>query len=45
MWYVESFVGNGSFERWEGLTEDQAKFVVKRYFDDGKYLSRYGEMK
>ena len=43
MWYVEAQKGD-QFERWEGLTQVQSKFIHLRYYDEGCGYVRSGLM-
>jgi len=43
MWYVESRI-NESYERWEGLTKEQAIYVHNRYRLSGVGATNLGPM-
>ena len=43
MWYVEAMNGD-SYERWEGLTQEQSKDIHYQYFDKGFGYVRSGRM-
>jgi hypothetical protein len=43
MWYVEARIGE-TYERWEGLTQEQSKSVRLKYYNEGFGFVRSGRM-